>query len=79
GIMAFGGATVVCIIGLLVWLLLSLSGYQTVRTQDKSEKKQVRDNAPSQLPPSPINMPSVTENTTRNFDPAVYREKDIRD
>jgi len=24
-------------------------------------------------------MPSVTENTTRNFDPAVYREKDIRD
>ena len=79
GIMAFGGATVVCIIGLLVWLLLSLSGYQTVRTQDKSEKKQVRDHAPSQLPPSPINMPSVTENTTRNFDPAVYREKDIRD
>jgi hypothetical protein len=23
----------------------------------------------------PIGMPSVTENTTRNFDPAVYREK----
>jgi hypothetical protein len=79
GIMAFGGATVVCVIGLLVWLLLSLSGYQSARAQHKSEKQQVRDYAPQQLPPSPINMPSVTENTTRNFDPARYREKDVRD
>ena len=43
GIMAFGGATVVCVIGLLVWLLLSLSGYQSARAQHKSEKQQVRD------------------------------------
>lgn len=79
GFMAFGGATVVCVIGLLVWLLLTLSGYQSVRSQDKSDKKQVRDYSPQQLPPSPISMPSVTENTTRNFDPSVYREKDVRD
>lgn len=78
GIMAFGGATVVCVIGLLVRLLLSLSGYRPARPHDKSEKK-LRDYTPQQLPPSPINLPSVTENTTRNFDPAVYREKDVRD
>jgi hypothetical protein len=78
-IMAFGGATVVCVIGLLVWLLLRLAGYEPVPSQDKPAKLQVRDYPPQQLPASPISMPSVTENTTRNFDPAVYREKDARD
>ena len=76
GIMAFGGATVVCVIGLLVWLLLRLSGYEPVTTQGKSARPPVRDQAPHQLPAAPISVPSVTENTTRNFDPAVYREKD---
>jgi len=79
GIMAFGGATVICVVGLLVWLLLRLTGYEPVIRQDKSERPLVRNYPPQQLPASPINMPSVTENTTRNFDPAVYREKDARD
>ena len=76
-IMAFGGATVVCVIGLLVWLLLRLTtGYQPGFQQEKTERPFARDYAPQQLPPSSTGMPSVTENTTRNFDPAVYRDRD---
>ena len=78
-IMAFGGATVLGVIGLLVWLLLRLTGHQPAVHHDKTEKQLARDYAPQQLPPSSISMPSVTENTTRNFDPALYREKDTRD
>jgi flagellar biogenesis protein FliO len=78
-IMAFGGATVLGVIGLLVWLLLRLSGHQPAPHQEKTERPMVRDYAPQQLPASPISMPSVTENTTRNFDRAVYRDKDERD
>ena len=79
GIMAFGGATVVCVVGLLVWLLLRLSGYEPVPRQEKSERTPPRNYVPQQLPASPISMPSVTENTTRNFDPIAYREKNTRD
>lgn len=74
-IMAFGGATVLGVIGLLVWLLLRLSGHQPAPHHDKTERLLARDYPPQQLPASPIGMPSVTENTTRNFDPAVYRDK----
>jgi RsiW-degrading membrane proteinase PrsW (M82 family) len=78
-IMAFGGATVLGVIGLLVWLLLRLTGYQPAAHHEKTEKTLARDYAPQQLPASPLSMPSVTENTTRNFDPAVYREKGARE
>jgi len=74
-IMAFGGATVVCVVGLLVWLLLRLAGYEPTPRYDKTERSLSRDYTPQQLPPSPISMPSVTENTTRNFDPARFRER----
>jgi len=79
GIMAFGGATVLGVVGLLVWLLLRFSGHQPVPRRDKSERPVVRDYVPQQLPASPTSMPSVTENTTRNFDPAVYRDRDARE
>lgn len=79
-ITAFGGATVLGVIGLLVWLLLRLTtGYQPGAHHDKAERQLARDYAPQQLPASPIAMPSVTENTTRNFDPSVYREKGARE
>jgi hypothetical protein len=79
-ITAFGGATVLGVIGLMVWLLLRLTvGNQPVVNQDKADRTVSRDYAPQHLPPSSINMPSVTENTTRNFDPAVYREKGARE
>jgi len=60
-------------------LLRMTTGHQPVAHHDKTEKPLARDYAPQQLPASPISMPSVTENTTRNFDPARYREKDARD
>jgi hypothetical protein len=79
-IMAFGGATVVGVIGLLVWLLLRLTtGGQPAAHHNEMGKPLARDYAPQQLPASPISMPSVTENTTRNFDPAAYRERGTRE
>ena len=78
-VMAFGGGTVLGVVGLLVWLLLRFSGHQPVSHHDKSERPSVRDYAPQQLPASPSSRPSVTENTTRNFDPAVYRDRDAFD
>ena len=75
-IMAFGGATVVSVVGLMVWLIMRLSGHQPDNTHLKKEERPLqRDFIPQQLPPPPISMPSVTENTTRNFDPARYRER----
>lgn len=76
-IMAFGGATVFSVVGALVWLLLRLTTNfsEATRRQAKPEIPLVRDYIP-QLPASPG---SVTENTTRNFDPSVYREKGARE
>lgn len=77
GIMAFGGATVVCVVGLIVWLLLRLSGYQPLPSgQEKGIKPIARDYTHPQLTSPPIGMGSVTENTTRNFDPVRYRDRD---
>jgi hypothetical protein len=74
-IMAFGGATVVGVVGLLVWLLLRLTtGYRPPAHYEK-EKPVVREYLAQQLPPPPISASSVTEHTTRNFDPSLYREK----
>ena len=74
-ITAFGGATVVGVVGLLVWLLLRLTtGYRPPAHYEK-EKPVVREYIAQQLTPPPISASSVTEHTTRNFDPSLYREK----
>lgn len=78
-ILAFGGATVVGVIGLLVWLLLHWSGHRPLTSHDKPEKPTALDYTHKQLQSPPISIPSVTENTTRNFDPSVYREKGGRE
>ena len=80
-IMAFGGATVVGVVGLLAWLLLRLTTpFQGAANRlAQSEKQVARDYNAPQLSAPPISMPSVTENTTRNFDPSPYREKDARE
>jgi hypothetical protein len=72
-IMAFGGATVFAVVGALVWLLLRLTApfKEAAHHQVKPEMPLSRDYIP-QLPAPPA---SVTENTTRNFDPSVYRDK----
>ena len=74
-VMAFGGATVFGVVGLFVWLMLRLSTSQRRPSQTKAERQVIREYVPTQLPPSPV---SVTENTTRNFDPA-YRDKGARE
>jgi hypothetical protein len=74
-IMAFGGATVVGVIGMLVWLLLRLSaGSQTTAYKDAA-KPLIREYSAPQLPATPPIVSSVTENTTRNFEPRAYRER----
>ena len=76
-IMAFGGATVFSVVGALVWLLLRLTTpfREASQAKPKPEMPLIREYTP-QLPGSPA---SVTENTTRNFDPSVYREKGERE
>src|SRR5262245_11214563 len=79
GIMAFGGGTVLGVIGLMVWLLLRLTpGYRSSRTPDTG-RTVLRDYNAPQLAPPPSTMSSVTENTTRNFDPSAYRERGRRE
>ena len=73
-IMAFGGATVVGVVGLLVWLLLRLSGVQTSVTRVDVPNMVLREHVAPQLPASPISMPSVTEHTTRNFERSPRRK-----
>ena len=77
-IMAFGGATVIGVIGLLVWLLLRLTS-PPVAHHDKTAKPGAREYNAPQLQAPPIGLPSVTENTTRNFEPSRYRERDSRE
>jgi hypothetical protein len=81
GIMAFGGVTVVGVIGLLVWLLLRLTTgqRQPAASSENAPNLARREYSVPQLPAQPIGIPSVTENTTRNFDPSVYREKGARE
>jgi hypothetical protein len=74
-IMAFGGATVVGVVGLLVWLLLRLTTGYRPHAHHEKEQPVMREYIAQQLPPSPLSSSSVTENTTRNFDPSLYRDK----
>src|SRR5258708_2484451 len=77
-IIAFGGATVVGVVGLLAWLLLRLTtGHQPVASPGPNLVP--REYSVPQLPAPQIGIPSVTENTTRNFDPSRYRDKGERE
>ncbi|HEY3135224.1 MAG TPA: hypothetical protein VGL29_04155 [Blastocatellia bacterium] len=77
---AFGGATVLGVVGLLVWLLLQLiTGYRPAAPRNKSPKPFARDYRTPELPAAPVSMPSVTENTTRNFLPSPYGDKSERE
>jgi hypothetical protein len=69
GITAFGGATVVGVVGMFVWLLRRIAGVHTPSRQLEKAPQPVEQR---QLQEMPSSMPSVTENTTRNFEP-VYK------
>jgi hypothetical protein len=72
-IMVFGGATVMGVVGSLVWLLLRLTttAKEASHHQATPEMPIIREYTP-QLPASPA---SVTEHTTRNFDPSIYSDR----
>jgi hypothetical protein len=77
---AFGGATVLGVVGLLVWLLFRLmSAHLPAARPDKATGPPARDYNSPHLPALPLGMPSVTENTTRNFEPIPYRDKAERE
>ncbi len=76
GLIAIGGLTVFGIIAMFAWLLLRLTGISTSSMKPENRMSENRMAEYPQLPSPPANMPSVTENTTRNF---VYRGESERD
>jgi hypothetical protein len=78
-ISAFSGATVLGVVGLLIWLLMQLSGIHQRPWQVEKEARPTGSPSPPQLQAPPISVPSVTENTTRNFDPARLRDRATSD
>ena len=73
---AFGGATVVCVVGLLIWLLMQVSGIRHGTSYgDRGWGSVSAGSTQPQLQAPPASVPSITENTTRNFDPARLRDR----
>lgn len=73
---AFGGATVLGVVGLLIWLLMLLSGArQSKWLAERGTRPVLRSSTHPQLQAPPESIPSVTENTTRNFDAARLRDR----
>lgn len=73
----FGSATVFGTVALLIRVFSKLLGLG----QESRDSHQVRslntgEHRPIQLPSPPSGIPSVTEQTTRNFDPALYRDRE---
>ena len=74
----FGSATVFGIVGLLVRLFSRLLSLPQESHDSSHLRKQpaMVEHKPVQIPPPPSVIPSVTEQTTRNFDPALYRDRE---
>lgn len=73
---AFAGATVLGVVGLLIWLLMQLSGARDKTPLAERGTHPVSGGSTQpQIQASPSSMPSVTENTTRNFDAARLRDR----
>lgn len=74
-------AATILIDGFLIYLLTRLLGFSK---QAKQEAKLIITTQPKyttseqqyqQLPEPPLSMPSITEHTTRNFEPVISREQ----
>jgi hypothetical protein len=77
----FGSATIFGVIALLIRLFTRIMGISEPRDETaKSAGPFQRNTSPqqAQLSPPPSSIPSVTENTTRTFDP-IYRDPGVRD
>jgi hypothetical protein len=74
----FGSATVFGTVALLIRLFSKLLGFGQESHDSHHERKQqtTGEHKPIQLPSPPSGIPSVTEQTTRNFDPALYRDRE---
>jgi len=74
----FGSATVFGTVALLIRLFSRLLGLgQESHEPPTFRKPQTSsEHRPVQLPAPPQGMSSVTEQTTRNFDPALYRDRE---
>jgi hypothetical protein len=74
----FGSATVFGTVALLLRLFSKLLGLsQESHDSHHGRKPQITgEHRPVQLPSPPSGIPSVTEQTTRNFDPALYRDRE---
>ena len=74
----FGSATVFGTVALLIRFFSKLLGFG----QNSSDLPHIRnqqtagEHKPVQLPAPPSAIASVTEQTTRNFDPALYRDRE---
>src|SRR5262249_19234671 len=76
GISAFAGATVVGVVGLLIWLVLRLSGSIDKARSDSATITLPVNPTHARLDAPPGSIASVTENTTRNFDAARFRDRE---
>jgi hypothetical protein len=72
---AFAGATVLGVVGLLIWLLMQLSGLRQGMSASRNAGSLSAGSTQPQLQAPPASMPSVTENTTRNFEPSRIRDR----
>jgi hypothetical protein len=74
----FGSATVFGTVALLIRLFSRLLGLpqESADAQHLRKQQTTGEHKPVQLPSPPSGIPSVTEQTTRNFDPALYRDRE---
>jgi len=76
GVSAFAGATVLGIVGGMIWLLMQLTGIRRGTSHAETGGRSLpRASTQPQLQPPPMSVPSVTENTTRNFDALRARDR----
>lgn len=73
GIAVVSGVTIFGVVAVFAWLLMRLTG-----NSNKSQQELPAPQHLLQIPASPHERSSVTENTTRNFDP-VYQGRNVRD
>ncbi|MEK6303774.1 MAG: zinc ribbon domain-containing protein [Acidobacteriota bacterium] len=76
GISAFAGATLLGVVGGLIWLLMQLTGIRKgISHAETGGRSLSHGSTQPQLQAPPASVPSITENTTRNFDAARLRDR----
>jgi hypothetical protein len=81
-VVTFGSATILAIAALLIRQLSRLITIAEIGARRGDQTSLARpgvEHGYIQIPPSPAPVPSVTEHTTRSFDPANYQESESRE